>query len=1089
MLSRVVVVVMVVVVVLVVVVVVVVAVVVGTVGYLHATTSQRTSSFLLFHWNAWPLVQGYAPCRCGLIGSLFIHLFSHYSAPSRLIMATPPTSTPQPDSTLSDNVDLDPAAFLRNVRQLSEKREKHDSDKHRLEEEIEKSRQERAKRRAERSQSISPTKPTLRRERTEPVTTTATPGKTLQRPLEMDDVTKKPPGDNVPEFAGFGSLRRSKSTRARESSVETPGSAHSATSLARSGTLSWNRRPQSRGEPSRPVSAVSTSNNTPLTSRTSTEEPEKTREQIAASLSARDPSWFKQTADRGVGSAALRKSKDEQTTDTVASGRRAIPGWSRGASTDMDSGGSPTLPTSSHSATTSRTISARDSAFSSNRVSAARPSPTNNPDRNTLMAAEQEQEKTSPKAPPPHTRPMSMSSSQARIAHTGERSPSPTKGTGGFVQSAFLKRSESQSKRWSAHSTTSSHRHHNSVASLKAGPAALQGSQSMPKLEPTPSGHETPSRENPPGVRATPSAYSTSAQEGHASPPLPSSPGKRWSPTKSSWLESAIAQPEAPRAGPTARNAQPGWMANIAKARAQKAGSDGGARAVAAAAEDEGRSSQPASPAKEVFGQGILKRPGSRDLGTETWQRSCEASPTKAGFGSAGLKWAKAGGDGGPEVKSLAAALVPKAAETDPKRSSQDDRKSATVVEDSQRPAKTDSNSPVESTNTADSVKPRPNADPSPAQPPQSASTAKPQLPPHPPTDLRSTLRPRAPSSAPQSATPEFLSKFGRLRPAETKNYVAPDTLKDNILRGKSELAKTGGPVKTPRRDELKESLLAKKEQWRVEKESGLPRDRKGPAPSPPAPKPEALAKRDILHGRTGSAKTAAADPAPASQHQQQQTPEALARAKSLRHRAPSRPAATDPDAPAPPPAPRKQTSEPAPTTSATSTTSPPAAPAHAPWTKQTSTPAPGPAAGDPQEPSGLAARFNPHLAGLLARGPPASASASAPATRAEAPGMPGTLEPSADADDAARLLDVRKGRAKGPRRRRDGGGGGGAEGAGDAASAANPSTCIERRRDAARDGRNGARIACGAAGRSAPHQAPRAARIRGVGDAGFAGR
>lgn len=47
-----------------------------------------------------------------------------------------------------DESDLDPAAFLKSVRELSEKREREDSERvRRLEEEIEKGRQERAKRR------------------------------------------------------------------------------------------------------------------------------------------------------------------------------------------------------------------------------------------------------------------------------------------------------------------------------------------------------------------------------------------------------------------------------------------------------------------------------------------------------------------------------------------------------------------------------------------------------------------------------------------------------------------------------------------------------------------------------------------------------------------------------------------------------------------------------------------------------------------------------------------------------------------------------------------------------------------------------
>jgi hypothetical protein len=52
------------------------------------------------------------------------------------------------DATQED--DLDPAAFLRSVRELSERREKEDNERvRRLEEEIEKGRQKRLARRAE----------------------------------------------------------------------------------------------------------------------------------------------------------------------------------------------------------------------------------------------------------------------------------------------------------------------------------------------------------------------------------------------------------------------------------------------------------------------------------------------------------------------------------------------------------------------------------------------------------------------------------------------------------------------------------------------------------------------------------------------------------------------------------------------------------------------------------------------------------------------------------------------------------------------------------------------------------------------------
>ena len=49
----------------------------------------------------------------------------------------------------ADESDLDPAAFLKSVRELSEKREREDAERYRkLEEEVEQGRRERAARRA-----------------------------------------------------------------------------------------------------------------------------------------------------------------------------------------------------------------------------------------------------------------------------------------------------------------------------------------------------------------------------------------------------------------------------------------------------------------------------------------------------------------------------------------------------------------------------------------------------------------------------------------------------------------------------------------------------------------------------------------------------------------------------------------------------------------------------------------------------------------------------------------------------------------------------------------------------------------------------
>lgn len=75
----------------------------------------------------------------------------HCSSPSQtshsLHTRHPHDSVAGEEKVLADDDDLDPAAFLKSVRELSEKREREDNERFRkLEEEIEKGRQERIRR-------------------------------------------------------------------------------------------------------------------------------------------------------------------------------------------------------------------------------------------------------------------------------------------------------------------------------------------------------------------------------------------------------------------------------------------------------------------------------------------------------------------------------------------------------------------------------------------------------------------------------------------------------------------------------------------------------------------------------------------------------------------------------------------------------------------------------------------------------------------------------------------------------------------------------------------------------------------------------
>lgn len=450
-------------------------------------------------------------------------------------------------------------------------------------------------------------------------------------------------------------------------------------------------------------------------------------------------------------------------------------------------------------------------------------------------------------------------------------------------------------------------------------------------------------------------------------------------------------------------------MADIAKAKADRAS----ANSTPKPPEDEG--SRPGSPTKVMFGQSMLQRSDSRDLapprtltpkplGSGTPRSS---SPVKSMQDQKSLSLS--------ESENFATSPAPlnltskaKPADETPKADNQPGQKVRATAPERDVKDTPSAIAPQSVLKDEPSSGPAAQAEADPlveqAKTPATSATAKakPETPPKPQTDFRSNLRSRGASEAKQQDTPEFLSKFGNLRKTTTQNYVAPDVLKANITRGKSELAKTDGPVKSQRKDELKESLLAKKEQWKQDKEQGIVHERKTSGPPSTPQKPEALAKRELL-GRADSTKAPTSPEKPKTA-----TPEALARHKSLKGQ---------PMTDASMPGLEKQTSAPARTPAETTPRQP---------VKQTSTPVSstaGSVSKQQSETSKLAAKFNPGLASILARGPPAATNPSRsesadPVERSRTPAMSPLSETVAD---DGQLQDMRKGRAKGPKRRKGG--------------------------------------------------------------------
>jgi hypothetical protein len=721
---------------------------------------------------------------------------------------------------------------------------------------------------------------------------------------------------------------------------------------SRNSPLSWQRRPNSQASDrprSRPLSMVATENAARSPRATpepaSATEPTFSRDQIAQNLASKDPAWFRQTADRGLNSPAYRKNQveDEDRSDHGSTSARVqMPGMSPEGSPRPIATEGP--PSPSQSSTGSR--------------ASYQPSRAPGGGFGSPMPLTPAQKLDPPTMSNPDSRGLAMSPSQGRISPERlDRPSSPTKGMGGFVQSAMMKRSDSVNKRWSVQSPAGLSRG-NSVASNRSSAdpnsnlalGSIVGatrdakhtnssreSSPRPVSRPTSShSNATITQERPGTASSMVSSITTSTtNDGFIKPPLPNSrthtpigvktgqdestvntpsrsetppptsPSKtmdsrRWSPTKSSWLESALNKPDSPKPKAVAPPQQPAWMSEINKAK-QKA------------SVDLGRGPTP-GPKHEVNIGGLMRSPPP---GSVTKPTSIGGLP--AGFSPTTIPKSRSG--------SVAS------------QTSKDPPKMADSSENSAR-------SPI---GTGVSV---------------NNNKVKPETPPK--KDFRASLKSRQPSSDTGGASePEFKNVFGQLRRTKTQNYVAPDELKDNITRGKAALNLTGGPKKTERKDEFKEAILKKKEDFKKAQSEGRGVTRSASSDSQDTPLPEALAKRRVL-GRSDSI-----------------TAESSSITSDLLS------------------GPRMLTGSPQPT-----------------LLKETS--APGRLQAKEPAVSKLAGRLNPGLANLLARGPPSIASdGPRPSAGASSQSTIGTSPATTEATEPGpQLTHMTKSRARGPRRK-----------------------------------------------------------------------
>ncbi|KAI9690432.1 MAG: hypothetical protein M1822_009395 [Bathelium mastoideum] len=904
--------------------------------------------------------------------------------------------------------DLEPSEFLQNIRELGEKREREDEARvRRLEAQILQDKSEREARRAERARSISPQKRSSPRT---PQSLAGTPPSTSlprspRSPAKSNSAEGAPLGETTESSFAIGTtLNESAQTSPLQSLPAMPSPTSdtsqpltgSAASLGRSGTLTWNRRPKS-GERSRPLSGLG--RNTPSLPSPS-KLPEEAQDEgqgqgtsrsaIAQSLGAKDPSWFRQTADRGVGSVAYRRSQEDSTSsDDIVSGRRGLPGLSRESTAEPEKDAS--SPSGSvRSTSPSRLGSVRGSTWGKiNSSQASQPADGPFEGRTPISSMRM------PKFEPPQQNESNsvqedessisrssfvMSPSQGRIAP--ERPASPTKGVGGFVQSAMMKRSDSVNKRWSAQPGSVGLSRHNSTASNRSGYGGntLAGTNSLPSVEGRPTslsrGNSTEPASRPTSSHSNISeltqrgdnltrnndgfvkpslplhARGKSVSEAAATDPItspPSSPTKRFSPTKSSWLESALNKPESPKPK-TAATEQPSWMVELNKAKQQRTSTN---------LTEKGASDKDI----ESFDALLNSRPNS-----PTKRQQAFSEPISS------LQ---------PKVETPSKPSEPEEPNASPREEEQ------SVANKSEPPSKQGSFGAESEVNLInDKPAPPPPTKPKPADSPgllrssltspSSQETTKPKPDTPPKKDFRSTLKARQPpAESAGKGEPEFKNVFGKLRKAETKNYVAPDELKNNILRGKAGLTITGGPQRRERRDELKEDLMKQKEVMKQKAAEEAVSGRKDSLSEKPAAEvPEALRRRNNLSRSGSSVGTLPGSPATPSPSKAKSPPPASRSASAI----------------------DGELQE--------TTTSPPA-------TETTSRLAGGT--------SKLAARFNPGLANVLARGPSPISNGADPTERGSKSALGGQTAENDEAvepSSSAPLTHMTKGRARGPKRR-----------------------------------------------------------------------
>jgi hypothetical protein len=464
--------------------------------------------------------------------------------------------------------------------------------------------------------------------------------------------------------------------------------------------------------------------------------PEKARAQIAASLGTKEPAWFRQTQERAATTAALRKTEDEGMGSVP---KTALPGMSSSTDSNLLPSSTPepqkAPPRTAFESLTSTRVARSGSLKNDKFVASMAPGHEKSPSlaSNGSGRFELDQLDTLNRGTP-------MSPSQGRLSPDGQRTPSPTKGFGGFVQSAMLKREGS--KRWSrAEGGGGGHvRTKSAYAREQDSILAAITRESTPAPEDVP---DEPVKKEAAFTRGR----SNTTSEGLTNPYFhsrrdttpPASPTKtfepkRWSPNKSSWLEAALKK--------SSDNPEP----VLAPAKPLPPGKYGTTDSLAY---------PKPSPSKHPKPPVLTPKP------TSSLEKLKKTS----------------------EKPADASTLSGKDKDTTPSKPTVADkpeifRRATVTTPTSSRPTDILAN--------------------------------KPALRPAVQMDFRSVLKPRpSTDKGGDSGEPPFLNAMQRLKSTRTQNYQAPNELRDRILEGKANLNTTGGPQKPARKDPLKESLIS----------------------------------------------------------------------------------------------------------------------------------------------------------------------------------------------------------------------------------------------------------------------------------------